>query len=434
MILKGVSPHLQCPCCHNLIQDPRNLVCSHTYCKACLGHTVRKTISFSKLRNYTNPLYKPNTSKNSICNNVGKVEEKSSLDSSLDRTLPTFLDTSLDDDEKGEIFNPAVDGMKQNPDKVGVNKKIPVISRASGKSGGKSKKGKKKHDSTFTGKSSCSGISSNNSNSMSSASAKTTAASGASKSQLRKQVTPDSDRQLEVIVCPECGMHTEIPGGNISLIPYNFFVQHIMDLMTFYSSAEPVPLVYCSTCRKDGLEVLPSAVARCSTCASFLCEQCFELHSMDDLTKLHPTLTITERVSSMFSCLTPDYSNVRTCKTHNSRPFTYYCITCSKGICETCSNHEHETHKFSKPEDLRSDFVTYIRDLMSRTCQLRCRMEGAVMATQELVCGIKLLAATQIEEVLRTQGVLSNALDRRLSVLLQEVDRLAPVSEAAAKD
>lgn len=231
---------------------------------------------------------------------------------------------------------------------------------------------------------------------------------------------------IEVLVCPDCGMHTEIPGGNISLIPYNFFMQHIMDLMTYYSSGDPVPLVYCSMCRKDGVVDLPAAVARCSTCASFLCKQCYELHSIDDFTKLHSTLSITERGdSSIFSCLTPDDTKVRNCKTHSGKPFAYYCIKCSKGICEICSKEEHESHLFSEPDNLRANYVKYIHDLMSRTTQLRRRTESSVRTTQDLMSGIQLLAATQIEEVLRTQGILSSALDTRLSVLLREVDTIS---------
>lgn len=440
MILKGVSPHLQCPGCHNLIHDPRVLVCSHTYCRACLDNTVRKTVSFSKLKNYSNPAYRPNAAKNSTSSKSGdgEVGEKLPDSISLDYTLQTFLGTSLNEDLKGQIFDPDFSGLEQSLDRVGCNKKIPNNSRAAGRSSGKSKKGKKQQDSTVTGKVTSSGGSCSSSSSTSSVNSAptkspTVTASGGMVGS-KKQAAPDSDRPVEVLVCPECGMHTEIPGGNISLIPYNFFVQHIMDLMTFYSSAEPVPLVYCSTCRKDGLEELPSAVARCSTCASFLCKQCFELHCIDDFTKLHSTLTITERESSMFSCLTPDDSKTRTCMTHSWKPFLYYCITCSKGICETCSKREHKTHLFSKPEDLQSDFVTYIRALMSRTCQLRRRMDGGVRTTQELMGGIQLLAATQIEEVLRTQDVLSSALDTRLSVLMQEVDKLTGHGDAVAKE
>ena len=61
--------------------------------------------------------------------------------------------------------------------------------------------------------------------------------------------------------CAECGMQTEIPNGDVTQLPYNFFIQHIIDLMSYYSSPEPVPLVYCGMCRKDGVGNLPSAVA-----------------------------------------------------------------------------------------------------------------------------------------------------------------------------
>ena len=439
MILKGVSPHLQCPGCHNLIQDPRVLVCSHTYCRACLDNTVRKTVSFSKLKNYSNPAYKPNAAKSSVSGNSGCEAEDLLPDSiSLDYTLQTFLGTSLNGDLKGQIFDPDFSGLEQSLDRVGCYKKVPNSSKAAGRSSGKSKKSRKQQDSTPTGKANSNGGScSSSSSSTSSINNKSPTVSvpmAESISLSKKQAAPEPDQLVEVLVCPECGVHTEIPGGNISLIPYNFFVQHIMDLMTFYSSAEPVPLVYCSTCRKDGLEELPSAVARCSTCASFLCKQCFELHCIDDFTKLHSTLTITERESSMFSCLTPDDSKIRTCKSHSWKPFLFYCITCSKGICETCSKKEHKLHLFSKPEDLRSDFVTYIRALMSRSCQLRRRMEGGLRTTQELMGSIQLLAATQIEEVLRTQDVLTSALDTRLNVLMQEVDKLTAANDSVAND
>lgn len=446
MILRGVSPHLQCSGCHKLIQDPRVLACSHTYCRTCLDNISRKIISFSKFQNYSNPVYKP--SKNSI--STGDEMEENETDFSLDYTLRTFLGTSLNEELKtslGQILNPDFSGIDKIPDKVELNKKkVPNNSKHAGaaeSSSGKSKKAKKQQDRTPTGKVNSSGSNCSSSSSASSVNSASTklsvaAASGVmtgSKSQSKKQSVQDSERTVDVLICPKCGMHTEIPDGNLSLVPYNFFVQHIMDLMSYYSSAEPVPLVHCSACRKDGVVDLPPAVVRCSTCASFLCKQCFELHSIDDFTKLHSTLTITERgESSMFSCLTPGDSNARTCKAHNWKPFAYYCITCSRGICETCSKGSHRAHLFSKPEDLRSDFVTYIRDLMSRTSQLRRRTEGAVRTTQELMSGIQLLAATQIEEVLRTQDVLASALDTRLSVMMQEVDKLSGgMTEAMVK-
>lgn len=227
------------------------------------------------------------------------------------------------------------------------------------------------------------------------------------------------------ISCPECGMQTEVPDGDVSQLAYNFSIQHVMDLMTYYSSPEPVPLIYCGNCRRYGAPDLAPAIARCSSCSTFLCQQCYELHSLDDFTKLHTTLSITERRSSdfFFSCLTPDDTGVNNCKKHNWRPFTHFCITCSKGVCDRCLKQEHKMHVFSKPDDLHPDYAAYVEQLMSRTTRLLRRTEGAIKTTQELMSGIQLLAATQIEEVLRTQDVLCNALDGRQSMLLQEVEK-----------
>lgn len=404
-LVKGVSSHLQCPGCNKLIQDPRILACSHTYCKACLDKAVRKTVSVGATNSTSVPASDSNNSSMLLDYNLRRIFG-SSLNKELEESLSKILDPQ---------FN-SIGGLE------------PVTEKASGgakTSGSKRKKGKKGKTQEATVPAGSQG------GAAAKVEASATKKGGSESAHVSKAESqaskPESKNStMEVLVCPECGIHTEIPGGNISLIPYNFFMQHIMDLMTYYSSGDPVPLVYCSMCRKDGVVDLPPAVARCSTCASFLCKQCYELHSIDDFTKLHSTLSITERGdSSIFSCLTPDDTKVRNCKAHDFSPFMYFCITCGKGICETCSKQDHKSHLFSKPENLRSDYVAYIHDLMSRTTQLRQRTENSVRTTQDLMSGIQLLAATQIEEVLRTQGILSSALDTRLSVLMREVDALS---------
>ncbi len=444
-IVRGIHSHLQCPGCNKLIVDPRILACTHTYCRLCLNKAVRKHIRVLSLNpdpssttsttaSTAPPPPAPHTTTTttttpeataSATNTTAASLEPLFLDYNLRKILGSSLNKELEE-SLTKILNPDFSSIgmdtkldtKSLPNAKGSTSKTKKTSNSS-----KSKEGKKP-ETNHAG-----------SNSTINDSSLTTNPSGLDldpsttvPKETIKSLGPIST--IEVLVCPECGANTEIPGGNISLMPYNFFMQHIMDLMTYYSSAEPVPLVYCSVCRKDSVQDLPAAVARCSTCASFLCKQCYELHSIDDFTKLHSTLSITERGhSSIFSCLTPNDTKVRTCKIHNWRPFVYYCITCRKGICETCSKQDHETHLFSKPEFLRSDYVSYIRDLMSRTTQLRRRTENSVRSAQDLMSGIQLLGATQTEEVLRTHDVLSNALDTRLSVLLQEVDKLAEQGE-----
>ncbi len=461
MILKGVSPHLQCPLCNNLIHEPRVLACSHTYCLECLEDTVRKTVQFSQFQNFANPAYKPTHHSDSEEDEFqGKIPDTFSPT----YTLEAFLGAPLNDELKSnlsQILSPEFTGIEHVPDKRKNRKKMLASGKkqtvtvaendgskqeassgvrdsgGGGASNGKLKKtsgekvaqaaGKKKAEGLVTNKGDKDSINDNSRDSKETGKTESVGeAEAATDSTSQTLSKKDPNRLLEVLVCPDCGMHTEIPDGNLAFIPYNFFVQHIMDLMTYYSSADPVPLVYCSMCRKDGVEELPQAVARCSTCAAFLCHQCYELHSIDDFTKLHSTLTITERgESSMFSCLTPGSVKVRLCKFHGQRPYIYYCISCSRGICEMCSKRDHKTHLFTRPEDIRSDFVAYIRDLMSRTSQLRRRMEGAVKTAQDLMGGIQLLAATQIEEVLRTQDVLTSTLDMRLSVMMMEAEKAA---------
>ena len=235
------------------------------------------------------------------------------------------------------------------------------------------------------------------------------------------------------VICPDCGMRTDVPNGDFSQLQYNFFIQHLMDLM-YYNSSEPIPLVYCGMCRKDGIKDLPPAVARCSTCAVFLCKDCFELHSIDDFMKLHTTHSITERRhSGMFSFILSDETAVRNCKKHNWKMFTYFCTTCSRGICDTCAKEDHKMHQYCRAEELRSEYSVYIKELISRTSRLQRRTESAVRATQDLMSGIQLLAATQIEEVLRTQDVLTSALEGRLSMLLQEAEKCSKGGDSEGK-
>lgn len=433
-IVKGVSSHLQCPGCNRPIEDPRMLACAHTFCRPCLDKAVRKTVDATSKNSIPNPL--PNAASKAAEPLFMNYDLRRILGSSLSEELRASLSKVLDSD-----FGAAIGGLEPPVEKPSESKSSSKANKRKNKSKGTNKT--QEHNAISTTPSSSvetdAKKTEEKATGASSESKKTSPLSSSAPSSSSSSSSSKSSGTIEVLVCPECGGHTEIPNGNISLIPYNFFMQHIMDLMTYYSSAEPVPLVYCSMCRKDGLTQLPPAVARCSTCASFLCKQCYELHSIDDFTKLHSTLSITERgESSIFSCLTPDDTKVRNCKLHNWKPFLYYCITCSKGICETCSKQEHESHLYSRPENLRSDYVSYIRDLMSRTTQLRRRTESAVKTTQDLMSGIQLLAATQIEEILRSQDILSSGLDTRLKVLLEEVDRISATttttSAAAAGD
>ena len=226
------------------------------------------------------------------------------------------------------------------------------------------------------------------------------------------------------IGCPECGVPTEVPNGDITQLAYNFSIQHVMDLMKYYSSPEPVPVVPCGNCRRYGDKELAPAIARCSSCSTFLCQQCFHLHSMDDFAKLHTTLSLTERRSNdyFFSCLTPDDTGIRNCHAHNWKPYTHFCVTCSKGVCERCLRQDHKSHVYARPEHLRPDYGEYTEQLHSRTMRLLRQTERAIQTTQELTSGIQLLAATQIEEVVRTQEALSKALDERQAMLLQELE------------
>ena len=305
-IVKSMKSHLQCPGCNLLIEDPRVLVCSHTFCRECLEKIAK-------------------------------------------REKPT--------DEK-----------------------------------------KKSHENQKSEGATC---------------------------------MEESTAETVYILCPDCGVRTDVPGGDFSQLQYNFFIQHLMDLM-YYNSSEPIPLVYCGMCRKDGIKDLPPAVARCSTCAVFLCKECFELHSIDDFMKLHTTHSITERrESGVFSFILSDETAVRNCKKHNWKIFTYFCTTCGRGICDSCAKEDHKMHQYSKAEELRSEYAAYIRELVSRTSRLQRRTESSIRSTQELMSGIQLLAATQIEEVLRQQDILTSSLEGRLSMLLQEAEKCASEAKAS---
>ena len=223
--------------------------------------------------------------------------------------------------------------------------------------------------------------------------------------------------------CPECNYPTLIPGGDASRLQHNFFLQHMMDLMAFYSSHDLIPLVFCGMCRKNGVpsDKLPPAIARCSTCSHFLCKDCLTLHSYDDFLSLHTTLSIVNRGgSSYFSCLKPNDTDLRNCKRHNWRAFTNFCITCSRGICDHCAESEHANHTYATPSELRPLYTSYIGQLRLRMKALLTKVEGCAKHVRRLSTGIELMGATQVEEILRTNDMLVSTLDLRQSVVMAE--------------
>jgi len=143
------------------------------------------------------------------------------------------------------------------------------------------------------------------------------------------------------IICPDrkCGYKTIIPKGGVKDLPYNFFIEHVVDEFILKRKAEGEEDVKCDNCDKDD-----PVVSYCPDCSLFLCHICNESHKRDKRSASHEQniVPFAELKSNKNVPLQTKPTTVM-CEKHNVE-LLFYCETCEELICMCCTTKEHSGH------------------------------------------------------------------------------------------
>ncbi|KAL1123439.1 hypothetical protein AAG570_002519 [Ranatra chinensis] len=157
-----------------------------------------------------------------------------------------------------------------------------------------------------------------------------------------------SQKEVATIKCPTCHSEFPVPQNGICGFPYDYAIINFINSMD--------GKLFCTSCKNDPA----MAIARCTNCDHFLCQNCVMAHNYMRYFEGHKIIEIASDVvkDDDISPQKPtEYA--ANCLTHNEEPIVYFCYTCDIPICVTCVLSEHPTssHHYEALSEVSNNLV-----------------------------------------------------------------------------
>ncbi|KAK8781695.1 hypothetical protein V5799_016966 [Amblyomma americanum] len=138
-------------------------------------------------------------------------------------------------------------------------------------------------------------------------------------SSLEKQAAANKAIGKSQLECPDCGYRTKMVGrGVVDSCP----LEHMMVNELDRAALETLSMV-CTSCKAK-----ETAVARCTDCASFLCNNCVTAHRYMRCFESHVVVTFDELGGAPDPNQIGEVHRPLACPTHASELLKHYCLTC----------------------------------------------------------------------------------------------------------
>ncbi|XP_067650822.1 uncharacterized protein [Haliotis asinina] len=144
--------------------------------------------------------------------------------------------------------------------------------------------------------------------------------------------------KAKFIPCPSCRQRTKVtnPGNPVeewvSHLKPSHVIQGLMD--DFGPGTEGFETGECSVCRNQQKKT--PATSWCSSCDSFFCYGCLNLHEAMPLSRNHEVVILSESSKLKTASKRPFM-----CKHHSSKQIEFFCIDCNVAICTICCSIKH---------------------------------------------------------------------------------------------
>lgn len=142
------------------------------------------------------------------------------------------------------------------------------------------------------------------------------------------------------VACPVCRKEFQIPDTGLEALPYNFFVQNLIDARDACLKVEEVFL--CEVCvveKEEDESEIPSATMYCADCNQKLCKSCIRPHRAWK-GGAHQVRPIGAELSAELIQQRSSY-----CDQHKNERLKLYCHDCEINVCLMCFAVDHNGHK-----------------------------------------------------------------------------------------
>ncbi|XP_062548302.1 E3 ubiquitin-protein ligase TRIM45 [Armigeres subalbatus] len=167
-----------------------------------------------------------------------------------------------------------------------------------------------------------------------------------------------SDQEKDLI-CPDCGMATELPLGGVNRLPPHFVMaRKIEDIVS--ACGNPPPNVFCELCSSE-----VTATSSCSTCSLKLCNFCKEAHQRQRNTSTHMVRSLGELLKKSRRN-EPEARSIK-CPMHPDHQLKLFCTTCHQVICNECTAFIHRDHKYTSASKAGKVYGRFVKNAIEQT-------------------------------------------------------------------
>ena len=209
-------------------------------------------------------------------------------------------------------------------------------------------------------------------------------------------------------------MPSQIPKGEVDLLPDNFMLNNMLAMLTLLLKRGSLG---CDNCDSGD-----PPVNRCATCFHFLCEICTMGHKRGRSTKSHHLLNLEEAVEE--GPMAVYMSRPSFCKEHNGEMLKLFCETCDKTVCSDCTVVKHQGHKCIFVSDAFENGKNNVRKILSKTKTQASTLKSALDGISAMKRSIESQAKKAVEEIGQRFQDLTVSLHTRSEELVSGVQEL----------
>ena len=218
------------------------------------------------------------------------------------------------------------------------------------------------------------------------------------------------------VACPVCRKEFQIPDPGLEALPYNFFVQNLIDARDACLKAGEDLCEVCVVEKDEDEGEIPPATMYCAECNQKLCKRCSR--SCRVKTKGGP-----HQLRSLGAELNTELIQQRSsyCDQHKDERLKLYCHDCEINVCLMCFAVNHTGHKCADVGKVADEFIKLFDSDIS---SISSRIDGFHAAVAQVDAeNTKFLSSVDENEtcIQRRGEAVNQIIETQVNHLLQEV-------------
>ena len=237
--------------------------------------------------------------------------------------------------------------------------------------------------------------------------------------------------KTDKVKCPLCKENFSLPPGGVSGLKTNLYVTRLKETQTI--KCKVAKKAKCTFCEKSD----DVAVARCTDCKEYLCQDCVYAHKTYKVLRGHNVVSFED---TEFHKVDIQKTSVKEyCTKHEGQILWFFCETCSQLICRDCTvvDHPASTHKLVNVEDVSGTHRKKLKKLSFQCQKVAQEVDKARETVDEVQTDLdKALENAKKELDLATVKIKNKflkSLEEERQMISDEIDKIGSQNKSQIK-